>query len=58
MKTKFVIEIIWNQMLIDKIENKIQLEKWKKKVNKKIRIKFDIKIKWNKMMNDEIEEKK
>jgi hypothetical protein len=37
---------------------KIQLEKWKKKVNKKIRINFDIKIKWNKIMKDEIEEKK
>jgi hypothetical protein len=35
MKTKFVIEIIWNQMLINKIENKIQLEKWKKKSIKK-----------------------
>ena len=25
--TKFDIKIIWNQMLIDEIENKIQLEK-------------------------------
>jgi len=27
-RTKFNIKINWNQILWDKIENKIQLEKW------------------------------
>jgi len=33
METKFNIKIIWNQMLIDEIKNKIQLEKWLKQTN-------------------------
>jgi len=44
--TKFNKKLIWNQMLRDEIENKIQLEKEKKQTTiKKITIKFDIKIK-------------
>jgi len=35
MKTRFDIKIIWNQILTDKIENKTQLWKGLKNINKK-----------------------
>ena len=55
--TKFVVKIIWNQMLRDEIENKIQLQKLYKKITiKRMKIKFNIKIKWNQLTRKKIKE--
>jgi len=59
MRIKFDIKIIWNQMLKDEIENKIQIRKMikRKTTIKIIKTKFDIKNKWNQMMRDEFKVK-